>query len=311
MKPMTFALILVSGALGISAAFAQTTVPSDQVAESIADMEEVDTEGAGVLSEVSEAARPERSRGDPPDLVLTPAELQALGRVKPTAADPEAADRRAAPPLADSQDQDRSLLGGAEGPVRVSLLDTLMKLGVVVLLLYGCLYVYRGLAQRKRPAGGMGGGTLCILQSVPMGGSKALHVVEAGPRTLLIADSGSRLAILADLTPGGERSAITTPARARVVTSAGPRRAEALEWEEEHPARQQEPVDPSGEGSRADAPRRAAARRANASGEPSPANDLETIGSGTIRSRRALLLRALRSKEDARREPAVADSDRF
>lgn len=317
MKPITLALILLSCTLAAPWAFAQAAAPGEDAAGPIADAEEVEADMAG----------------SPPDLVLTPAELQAIGRAKPTASGRPDLGRGFVPPegghaqdvnpsspqpphIAGQQDQDRSFLSADDGPVRISILDTLMKLGVVVVLLYGCLYLYRGFSRRGRPAGGLDGTTLCIVQTMSMGGSKALHVVEAGPRTLLIGDSGSRLAILADLTPDTERRAAVAPARSHAVATSEPPDADALEWEEEQPVRQQRPREPalvtaSDERSRTNARQRAAARRTPDDLDTGSSDATRGEPNRSVQGRRALLLRALRSKEDARREPAIAKSDDF
>ncbi len=241
-----------------------------------------------------------------PDLVLTPAEVQALNLAD--SAESRPANSGSSPP---------QNTGPPSPPVRVSILDTVIKLGVIVLLVYVSLLFYRGIAQRRRYVSDNGETTLCILQTVPLHGSKSIHLVEAGPRTFLIAESGSRLAILADLTPSsrttGESCAAQAVERAHARTLAKARYASAkhaeviedndvepaLEWEDECPTP-------------ATRVRRPAARQHRRMAHPTPnAGSDDNDATKVIRSRRALLLRALRSREDSRREPAFTQSERI
>jgi hypothetical protein len=264
-----------------------------------------------LLSSALAAAQTNRDQRDgaasrpQPDLVLTPAEVEAIGLAKrspaptPTPGPAENATSTSPPPeaagtagwrLGDWRDGD--------GPVRISLLDTAMKLAVLLLLLYGGLRLYRGVWQRPRPWDAPDAAALCVLQTIPMRGSKALHVVEAGRRTLLIADSGARLTVLADLSPLDDPPAVAHPERPRRAPSAtlhavagareGIAHDGALDWEDDHP--------PANEPS----PETAASATRRSPDRPDP------LGPNTISSRRALLLRALRSKEEARRQPAFA-----
>lgn len=240
-----------------------------------------------------------------PALILTPAEVEAAGladstesRLEDFPSSPTEA-LRPRPPA------------GSGGPVRVSILDTTIKLGLILLLLYVSLLLYRNIAHRRHSVNDRGDTTLCILQTVPLHGSKSIHLVEAGPRTFLIAESGSRLAILADLTPSGRstdesraaRAVQRAHARTRARASyAGAEQVDvieddavgsALEWEEESRG-----------------PDACVTRtRRRATHPVAEADSGDNDETRTIRSRRALLLRALRSREEARREPAFTQRE--
>ncbi len=255
---------------------------------------------------LSAAENPQPALTGHPDLVLTPAELQAVTLAGSAESPPE---NSTPPPPGGLEPLSASV--STDGPVRVSVLDTVIKLGVIVLLLYVSLLFYRSIAQRRRYVRGNGETTLCILQTVPLHGSKSIHLVEAGPRTFLIAESGSRLAILADLTPSGraigesraaqavERTHMRTRAKASYADT---EQGEVIEDDDIGPALEWE-----------DEPRRPATRVARTRQRTahlatrSDANDNDETKA--IRSRRALLLRALRSREEARRQPAFTQRE--
>jgi flagellar biosynthetic protein FliO len=96
------------------------------------------------------------------------------------------------------------------GPLEIVSLvaSVVLKLGLVLLLVYGCLWLLRrwqgaaGRAQERR---------LSLLESLRLSPKQALHVVRAGDQVLLIGATDQALTVLAQLPPAPAAAAEAAP----------------------------------------------------------------------------------------------------
>jgi flagellar biogenesis protein FliO len=90
-----------------------------------------------------------------------------------------------------------------EKNIVVSLIEVFLKLGVVVGLLYGTLWLIRRM--RQEPSlrwGGEGRDLVTVLESTRLTPDKSLHVVSVGGRVLLLASGPQGVALLSEFAEG-------------------------------------------------------------------------------------------------------------
>lgn len=109
---------------------------------------------------------------------------------------------REAEPAAPSLTDHTSLMeGDAPGldlPAGALLLDLSWKLGLVLILAYGALWLTRhGLSVRRGPAWR----GLQVIETLSLGGQHRLHLVRVGRRVLLIGATAQQLSTLAQIEP--------------------------------------------------------------------------------------------------------------
>jgi flagellar biosynthetic protein FliO len=87
-------------------------------------------------------------------------------------------------------------------------LDVLLKLGVVIGLIYACLY----LLKRWRGPLGAAGRRLAVLETTRLSTRQSLHLVRVGSQVLLIGATDGGLSLLAELDEAGEAGPAVEPA---------------------------------------------------------------------------------------------------
>lgn len=108
------------------------------------------------------------------------------------------------------------------GPERVSVLDICGKLCAMLLCVFGLfsgvkLFKGRGISWLQLPRVQATGGSLHVLETLPLGGSRCLYLVQAGERTVLLGADSTGLAALSDF--GATSAASTQSGRAQDVTA--------------------------------------------------------------------------------------------
>jgi len=109
-------------------------------------------------------------------------------------------------------------------PARVAVLDIVGKLAVAALGIYALAAVTKRLKGGPVLGPASSGAALRVVETVTLGPNRALHIVEAEGRNLLIATDSGQVSLLTELSPGP--AAAPRPSR----TAAAPRRLQAEDF---------------------------------------------------------------------------------
>jgi len=97
--------------------------------------------------------------------------------------------------------EDEAVTMGTEPSTVSVLLDMAWKLGLVLALAYGVLWLAKRFVSVRAVTGGQ---QMKVIETVTLGGNRSLHLLRVGSRTLLVGATSQQLSTLADVSEAAE-----------------------------------------------------------------------------------------------------------